>query len=66
LDQQIQDFAFLVDGAPQVHAFPGDPHDHLVEVPAVAGPRAPLPQSPREEWSEFQHPPADRLAREEL
>ena len=35
MDQQIEDFALLVDGAPQVHPPAGDPHDHLVEVPSV-------------------------------
>jgi hypothetical protein len=44
LDQQIEDFALLIDGTPEVHAPAGDPHDHLVEVPSVAWPGPPLPQ----------------------
>ena len=31
LDQQIEDFALLIDGTPEVHAPAGDPRDHLVE-----------------------------------
>jgi len=61
LDQQIKDFALLVDGTPQVHAPADDPHDHLVEVPVVARPGPPLPQASREERAEFKHPTADRF-----
>ena len=44
LDQQIEDFAVMVDGTPEVHAPAGDLQDHLVEVPSVARPRPLLPQ----------------------
>jgi hypothetical protein len=54
-------FALLVDGTPQVHGPPGDPHDHLVEVPIVARPGPPLPQASRQERAEFKHPAADRF-----
>jgi hypothetical protein len=60
LDQQIKDFALVIDGTPEVHAPAGDPHDHLVEMPSVARPRPPLPQAPREERAKFEHPTADR------
>src|SRR5215204_2125315 len=61
LDQDIEDFAFLIDGAPQIQALAGDPHDHFVQMPAVAGPRPALPQSAREERAELQHPAPDRF-----
>lgn len=38
LDEDVQHFALVVDGTPQVHPPPSDPHDHLVEVPAWARP----------------------------
>jgi hypothetical protein len=36
LDDHIQHFALVIDGAPQEHALPADVHDHFVEVPASA------------------------------
>jgi hypothetical protein len=61
LDQDVEDFALLVDGAPQIHAFAGDPHDHLIQMPPITRPGAPLPQLSREEWPEFQDPAPDRF-----
>ena len=61
LDQDVEDLALLVDGAPQVHAPAGDAHDHLIQMPPIARPGAPLPQSPREERTEFQDPAPDRF-----
>src|SRR5215204_7815907 len=61
LDKDIEDFAFLIDGAPQIQALAGDPHNHLVEMPAIARPRPALPQSPREHRAELQHPAPDRF-----
>jgi hypothetical protein len=46
----------VIDGAPQVHPLPGDPDDHLVEVPSLARARAALPQVARDQWAELQHP----------
>ena len=53
LDQQIEDFALLIDGTPEVHAPSGDPHDHLVEVPSVARPGPPRAQASRDCGTEF-------------
>ena len=53
LDQQIEDFALLIDGTPEVHAPAGDPHDHLVEVPSVARPGPPRAQASRDCGTEF-------------
>jgi len=33
LDEDIQNFAFFVDGAPYVHSLAVDPDDHFVQVP---------------------------------
>jgi hypothetical protein len=64
LDQQVENFALLVDGPPQIHALAADPHDHLVQVPAVTRPWSPLPQPASEQRPEFQHPAPDRLVRQ--
>src|SRR5215469_16754510 len=39
LNQHVEDLALVVDGTPQIHPLAGDPHHHLVEVPAIARPR---------------------------
>jgi hypothetical protein len=44
LNEHLEDLALVVDGAPQVHPFPGDPDDHLVEVPSRARAWAGLPR----------------------
>jgi hypothetical protein len=38
LNQHVEDLALVVDGTPQIHPLAGDPHHHLVEVPAIARP----------------------------
>src|SRR6266480_3466826 len=40
LKQHVEDFAFMVDRAPEIHPLAGDPDHHLVEVPAIARPRS--------------------------
>jgi hypothetical protein len=45
LNQHVEDLAFIVDGTPEIHAYTGDPHHHLVEMPEIARPRA-LPAQP--------------------
>ena len=52
----VQDLALVIDGPPEVHPLPGDPHHHLVQVPSVARPRAPLAQPSRDRGTELQHP----------
>src|SRR4051794_10501228 len=61
LDQDVEDLALLVDSPPQIHAFPGDAHDHLIQMPAIARTWSPLSQSPREERPEFEYPAPDRF-----
>ena len=56
LHQQVEDLALVIDRPPEVHPLPGDPHYHLVQVPSVARPKAPLAQPSRDRGTEFQHP----------
>jgi hypothetical protein len=51
----------VVDGAPQVHSFPGDPDHHFVEVPLRARAGAALPQLARDQRAKFQHPAPHRF-----
>src|SRR5260370_37104891 len=44
LKQHVEDLAFMVDRAPEIHPLAGDPDYHFVEVPAIARPRTALPQ----------------------
>jgi hypothetical protein len=61
LDKQVEDLALVIDGPPEVHPLPGDPHHHLVQVPSIARPRAPLAQPSRDRGTEFQHPTSHRF-----
>ena len=54
----------MVDGAPQVHPLPGDPDDHLIEVPSRARAWAALPQLACDQRAEFQHPAPHRFIRD--
>src|SRR5437016_3685586 len=49
LDKQVEDLALVIDGPPEVHPLPSDPHHHLVQMPAIARPRTPLTQ-PSDRW----------------
>jgi len=40
LDEEVQNLAFIVNGAPKPVTFSPDHDDHLVEVPMIAGPRS--------------------------
>src|SRR5215211_5408894 len=61
LEQHVEDLAFVVDRAPEIHPLAGDPDHHLVEMPAIAWPRTALPQPSRDHRAEFQNPAADAL-----
>ena len=61
LDQDLEDLAFMIDGAPEIHPLARDPDDHLVEMPSIARPRTNLPQPPCNHRPEFQHPAAHAL-----
>jgi hypothetical protein len=57
LDQHVEDLALVVDGTPEIHPLAGDPHHHLVQMPAIARPRATLAQPSRDRGTELQRPP---------
>ena len=61
LNQYVGDFAFVIDGPPEIHPLTGDPNDHLVEMPAIARPRTALPEPSCDDRFEFYHPAANRL-----
>ena len=61
LNQDVEDLAFVIDGAPEIHPLARDPDDHLVEMPSIARPRTALPQPPCDHRAEFQHPAAHAL-----
>jgi hypothetical protein len=64
LHQHIEDFALMIDGAPQVHPPAGDPQDHLIKVPSIARAWARPPQVLRNHRTEFQHPAPHTLIRD--
>jgi hypothetical protein len=51
--QHVEDFAFVIDGTPQIHPLAGDPHHHLVKVLAIARPKATLAQPSGDRGAEF-------------
>jgi hypothetical protein len=56
--------SLVVNGTPQIHPLAGDPHHHLVEVPAIARPWTAPAQPSRDQRSEFQHPTPDGFVRD--
>ena len=61
LDTNVENLPFVVDGTPETHSLAGDPHHHLVQMPAVARPRATLSQPPSDRGTELQHPSPHRF-----
>ena len=61
LNQHIENRALVIDGTPQIHSLAGDPHHHLVQMPAIAGPRATLAQPSRDHGTELQYPAPHRF-----
>lgn len=59
LDDEIEHFAFVIDGAPQIHPPAADPADHFVEMPARRRRRSALLQPPSDQQSELFRPAAD-------
>ena len=51
----------MVDGTPEIHPLAGDPHHHLVEMPAIARARATPTQPSRDPRTELQHPSPHRF-----
>ena len=56
LNQYVEDLALVIDGTPQIHPLAGDPHHHLVEMPAIARPRATPTQPLCDRGTELPHP----------
>src|SRR5271165_2347883 len=56
LDQHVENLALVADGTPQIHPLAGDPNHHLVEMLAIARPRATLAQPSRDRGTELQNP----------
>ena len=61
LDQHVEDLALVIDGAPEIRPLAGDAHHHLVQMPAIARPRATLAQPSRDRGTELQHPSPHRF-----
>src|SRR4029077_18044564 len=61
LYQDPEDLALGVNGTPQIHVLARDPHDHFVEMPAIARSRTAPSQAPSDRRSEFEHPTANAL-----
>ncbi len=61
LDKEVQNFDFIIDGAPEPIALPPDDIRHLIEIPMIAGSRSSAPQICGDEGSNIQEPALDRL-----
>ena len=61
LDQDVQDLAFVINRAPQVHSLSADAAYHLVQMPARRRSPPPLLQSPGDQRAELDRPAPDRL-----
>lgn len=59
LGDEIEHFAFVIDGAPQIHPPADDPTDHFVEMPAWRRRRSALLQPPGDQRAELLRPAAD-------
>lgn len=57
LHGDVEHLAFVIDRAPEVHCFAGDPRHHLIEMPAPAWFWSTMPQASCEGGFELQHPP---------
>ena len=61
LNQHVENLALVIDGAPQIHPFAGNPDHHLVEVPSIARAWAASPQLSGNLRAEFQNPAPHRF-----
>src|SRR5580704_12917120 len=60
LNQHVENLALVVDGTPEIHPLAADAHHHLVQMPAIARPRATLAQPSRDRGTELHHPAPHR------
>ena len=61
LDEEVQNFTFIVNRTPKPVAFSPNNDDHLVEVPMIAGPRSAPAQIGGDRQSKLQKPASDSL-----
>jgi hypothetical protein len=61
LDQHLEDLAFGIDGAPEVHLPTANPNEHFIQVPPTVRFKTPRPQPACNCWSEGEHPSPDSL-----
>ncbi len=61
LNEEVQNFAFIVHGAPEPIALPLDDDHHLIKVPVIAGPGSGAAQVSRDDGSKLQDPAANGL-----
>jgi hypothetical protein len=61
LEEDVQNLAFIVDGAPQPMTLPLDDDHHLIEGPVIIGPRAGPPQIGGNDSAELREPSAEGL-----
>ena len=59
LNEHVEDLAFGIDGAPEIHPPATDRHDHFVEVPGRVRPAAPAAQISGDQRAEVVDPPPD-------
>jgi hypothetical protein len=64
LDEDVEDLALVVDGAPEIHPHAADPDHHLIEMPPRSRTRTALAESSREHRPELEDPTPDRLVRD--
>ena len=63
LDEVVQDLAFAIDCAPEVHPLSTNLDKHFVEVPPIIGSCSEVSEMVRIFSSELEHPPPDRFIR---
>jgi hypothetical protein len=61
LNEEVQNFTFIVDGSPKPIAFSPDHDDHFVKMPVIAGPWAGTAQIGSNWRFELQKPASDSL-----
>jgi hypothetical protein len=61
LNEYVEDLAFIIDGAPQIHLPTGNCDEDFVEMPSPSRCRAHGPQATRIDRAEVDHLSADRL-----
>ncbi len=61
LNQDVENFAFAINGSLQVHLLAADIHEHFVDVPKIKDCRTAVAYPASIGLSEFQHPQTNRL-----